>query len=40
MHAVKDVSGNMFEVNLYWSTVRGPWISIKGPAGFRIGHKL
>ncbi len=27
-------------INLYWSTVRGPWISIPGPSGSRIGHRL
>jgi hypothetical protein len=27
-------------VNLYWSSVRGPWISIPGPFGTRIGHRL
>ena len=27
-------------VNLYWSSVRGPWISVPAPGGFRIGHRL
>lgn len=27
-------------VNLYWSSVRGPWVSVPGPFGTRIGHKL
>jgi hypothetical protein len=27
-------------VNLYWSSVREPWISVPGPFGTRIGHKL
>ena len=27
-------------VNLYWSSVRGPWVSIPGPFGTRIGHRL
>ena len=27
-------------INLYWSSVRGPWISIPGPFGTRIGHRL
>ena len=27
-------------INLYWSSARGPWISIPGPLGTRIGHKL
>jgi hypothetical protein len=27
-------------VNLYWSSVRGPWISVPGPFGTRIGHRL
>jgi len=27
-------------INLYWSSVRGPWVSIPGPLGTRIGHKL
>ena len=27
-------------VNLYWSSIRGLWISIPGPFGTRIGHRL
>ena len=27
-------------VSLYWSSLRGPWVSIPAPGGFRIGHKL
>jgi hypothetical protein len=27
-------------INLYWSSVRGLWISIPGPFGTRIGHRL
>lgn len=27
-------------VNLYWSSVRGPWVSIPGPFNTRIGHRL
>jgi hypothetical protein len=27
-------------INLYWSSARGPWISIPGPFGTRIGHRL
>ena len=27
-------------VSLYWSSIRGPWISLPGPFGTRIGHKL
>jgi hypothetical protein len=27
-------------VNLYWSSARGPWVSILGPFGTRIGHRL
>jgi hypothetical protein len=27
-------------VNLYWSSARGPWVSIPGPFGTRIGHRL
>ncbi len=27
-------------VNLYWSSARGPWISVPGPFGTRIGHRL
>jgi hypothetical protein len=27
-------------VDLYWSSVRGPWISVPGPFHTRIGHKL
>ena len=27
-------------INLYWSSARGPWISVPGPFGTRIGHKL
>jgi hypothetical protein len=28
------------KVTLYWNSFLGPWISIKLPGGFRIGHKL
>lgn len=27
-------------VRLYWSSARGPWISVSGPFGTRIGHRL
>jgi predicted metal-dependent hydrolase len=27
-------------INLYWSSVRGLWISIPGPFGTRIGRRL
>jgi hypothetical protein len=27
-------------VNLFWSSARGPWISVPGPFGTRIGHRL
>jgi hypothetical protein len=27
-------------VNLFWSSVRGPYITIPGPFGTRIGHRL
>lgn len=26
--------------NLYWSSVRGPWASVRLPGGFRVGHRL
>ena len=27
--------------SVYWRAgMRGPWVSIRGPAGFRIGHRL
>ena len=26
--------------NFYWSSVRGPYGSIRLPGGFRLGHKL
>jgi hypothetical protein len=26
--------------NLYWSAARGPWVSVRLPGGFRIGHRL
>ena len=26
--------------NLYWSSVRGPYASVRLPGGFRVGHKL
>jgi hypothetical protein len=26
--------------NFYWSSVRGPYGSIRLPGGFRVGHKL
>ena len=33
-------AGGRRGVSLYWSSVRGPWISIPGPLGTRIGHRL
>lgn len=27
-------------LRLYWNSAMGPYASIKGPGGFRIGHKL
>ena len=27
-------------INPYWSSARGPWVSVPGPFGTRIGHKL
>jgi hypothetical protein len=27
-------------VNLFWSSTQGPWISVPGPFGTRIGHRL
>jgi hypothetical protein len=27
-------------ISLYWSTARGPRISVPGPFGTRIGHRL
>ncbi len=27
-------------INLYWSSARGPWISVPGPFGTWIGHRL
>jgi hypothetical protein len=26
--------------NFYWSSVRGPYASVRLPGGFRVGHKL
>ena len=26
--------------NFYWSSVRGPYASVRLPGGFRLGHKL
>jgi hypothetical protein len=26
--------------NLYWSSVRGPYASVRLPGGFRVGHRL
>jgi hypothetical protein len=26
--------------NFYWSSVRGPWASVRLPGEFRVGHKL
>lgn len=26
--------------NLYWSSVRGPWASVRLPGGFRVGHRI
>lgn len=27
-------------VDLFWSSARGPYITVPGPFGVRIGHKL
>jgi hypothetical protein len=27
-------------LRLYWSSAMGPYASVRGPLGFRIGHKL
>lgn len=27
-------------VNLFWSSARGPYVTIPGPFGSRIGHRL
>jgi hypothetical protein len=27
-------------VNVFWSSARGPWISVPGPFGTRVGHRL
>lgn len=27
-------------VSLFWSSARGPWISVPGPFDTRIGHRL
>lgn len=27
-------------VRLYWNSFMGPWISVRLPGGFRLGHKL
>jgi hypothetical protein len=27
-------------VNLFWSSARGPYMTIPGPFGTRIGHRL
>jgi len=27
-------------VNLFWSSARGPYVTIPGPFGTRIGHRL
>ncbi len=27
-------------VDLFWSSARGPWISVPGPFHTRIGHRL
>jgi hypothetical protein len=26
--------------NFYWSSVRGPYASIRSPGGFQVGHRL
>lgn len=26
--------------NFYWSSVHGPYASVRLPGGFRVGHKL
>ena len=26
--------------NFYWSSVRGPYASVRLPGGFRVGHRL
>jgi len=27
-------------VNLFWSSARGPYVTVPGPFGTRIGHRL
>lgn len=27
-------------ISLYWNSARGPWISVPGPFGTRVGHRL
>lgn len=27
-------------LRLYWSSAMGPYASVRGPGGFRIGHRL
>ena len=27
-------------IDLYWSSARGPYMSVPGPFGTRIGHRL
>jgi hypothetical protein len=27
-------------IDLFWSSIRGPWMSMPGPFGTRIGHKI
>lgn len=29
-----------FSPNFYWSSVRGPYASVRLPGGFRVGHRL
>jgi len=38
-HQTRRSSGGL-RPNFYWSSVRGPYASIRAPGGFRIGHKL
>jgi len=37
-HRIRKAHG--LRPNFYWSSVRGPYASIRLPGGFRVGHKL
>jgi hypothetical protein len=37
-HRYRKVQG--LRPNFYWSSVRGPYASVRLPGGFRLGHRV